>query len=118
MCVNRELVRLGLATVEHIDGLHGDHDVIKLTTRLLQTELKAERKGYGKWQRPPLYDRIMEPPRRLTEKLLGLFRWKAKTAQVRDKKDKDSKNVSERPTSREVSRDDPNRSDKTAEKGS
>ena len=77
--MNEELVRVGMAKVQHIDGLSSDKLYIKLTNKLLKHELRAERKRKGVWQSPPIseqmktyfaekYLNLMAPFRRLLDR--------------------------------------------------
>ncbi len=71
MCVNEEVVRLGLAKAEHMDGLAGNQFCLKLSQRLVKAELYAEKKGYGVWTRPSLLDRIKSAPSNAKQAVIG-----------------------------------------------
>ena len=79
--VNEEVIRLGLATVSHIDGLEGNREVTKLMTRLVKAEVKAEKKGVGIWSRPSLMERIRSYPtdtkNKIFQFLKNKFSWRS-----------------------------------------
>ena len=58
MCVNEELVRQGVAVACHAPTLMNSTPYIKLQKRLLEAELRAEKKGLGIWVRPSLSEKL------------------------------------------------------------
>lgn len=49
-CVNKELLELGIASVEEVKGVNSNAEYVRLTAALLQTEQTAKQKGIGVWQ--------------------------------------------------------------------
>ena len=59
-CLNEELIKLGFAKVQHVDGLAGDRLYYRFSNKLLKHELRAEKKGKGVWKPPPRREVIKE----------------------------------------------------------
>lgn len=79
LCVNEELLRLGLARTVPLCGVAPDSRLHwRLHRRLLRAELKAEKKGRGLWQVPGLWERASDWVRynRLFSAIKRLFRKK------------------------------------------
>jgi len=61
LCVNEELLRLGLARTVPLCGVApGSRLYWRLHRRLLRAELKAEKKGRGLWKEPGLWERASD----------------------------------------------------------
>ena len=60
MCVNEELVRQGVAVTCHVPTLSHSAPYVKLQTRLLKAELRAEKKGVGIWVKPSLLESLQK----------------------------------------------------------
>ena len=112
MCVNEELIRLGLGRVEHIEGLVGNTFYLRLSERLVKAEIYAEKKGVGVWTRPSLRERLTQWPRDTKQSVSGymgaklhdfklMFSWKktkasgAKTSTETNAKDRTSESKGE-----------------------
>lgn len=50
MCVNKELLELGVASFEEVRGVGSNADYVKLTNALLESERRAKQKGKGMWR--------------------------------------------------------------------
>ena len=50
ICVNNELLMLGMGTVEEVKGVSSNNLYAKLTTSFLKSEQVAKKKGVGVWQ--------------------------------------------------------------------
>lgn len=61
MCVNEEVLRLGLARTAPLCGLDPRSRLyLKLHRRLLKSELRAEKKGEGLWKEESLRERLTQ----------------------------------------------------------
>lgn len=60
-CLNEEILRQGLGKVVRIEGLaHESRIYWKLHKRLLQAELKAEKKNKGIWRKETFTEKLRE----------------------------------------------------------
>ncbi|XP_064828821.1 uncharacterized protein LOC135545114 [Oncorhynchus masou masou] len=78
LCLNEEVLRLGLARTVPVSGLHPQsHLFLRLHQRLLKAEVKAERKGRGMWKEDSLWERtsqaVLDNP--LVRLIRGIFKW-------------------------------------------
>ena len=71
ICINKELVAKGFATVCHNKELAGITAYRTLSKQLLAMEIKADKRGLGIWRRPSLKERFYE----LWEILKKRTRW-------------------------------------------
>ncbi|XP_064642984.1 protein C3orf33-like [Lineus longissimus] len=60
ICVNEELVKKGLGTVQLPNSQNKNSLTEKFSKRLLEAEKYAKRKGLGKWERPPVMERAKD----------------------------------------------------------
>ncbi|XP_064831371.1 protein C3orf33 homolog [Oncorhynchus masou masou] len=78
LCLNEEVLRLGLARTVPVSGLHPQsHLFLRLHQRLLKAEVKAERKGRGMWKEDSLWERtsqaVLDNP--LVRLIRRIFKW-------------------------------------------
>lgn len=50
ICVNNELLKLGVGSVEEVQGVSSNKEYARLTSTLLRSEQIAQKKGVGVWQ--------------------------------------------------------------------
>uniref|UniRef100_A0A4W5LA53 TNase-like domain-containing protein n=1 Tax=Hucho hucho TaxID=62062 RepID=A0A4W5LA53_9TELE len=78
LCLNEEVLRLGLARTVPVSGLHPQsHLYLRLHQRLLRAEVKAERKGRGMWKEDSLWERTSQAVRdnSLVRLIRRIFKW-------------------------------------------
>ena len=78
MCVNEEIVKLGLAKVQENWILPHNKVTDKLLHKLIKAELYADKKGKGIWKRPSFTEQMKQLPSdvsvSLSEKLSNLIK--------------------------------------------
>ncbi|KAK6296404.1 hypothetical protein J4Q44_G00325460 [Coregonus suidteri] len=78
LCLNDEVLRLGLARTVPVSGLHPQSRLyLRLHQRLLRAEVKAERKGRGMWKEDSLWERTSQAVREnsLVRLIRRIFKW-------------------------------------------
>ncbi|XP_052355141.1 protein C3orf33 homolog isoform X20 [Oncorhynchus keta] len=78
LCLNEEVLRLGLARTVPVSGLHPQsHLYLRLHQRLLKAEVKAERKGRGMWKEDSLWERTSQAvwDNSLVRLIRRIFKW-------------------------------------------
>ncbi|XP_014070836.1 protein C3orf33 homolog isoform X1 [Salmo salar] len=78
LCLNEEVLRLGLARTVPVSGLHPQsHLYLRLHQRLLKAEVKAERKGRGMWKEDSLWERTSQAvwDNSLVKLIRTIFKW-------------------------------------------
>ncbi|XP_071216131.1 protein C3orf33 homolog isoform X4 [Salvelinus alpinus] len=78
LCLNEEVLRLGLARTVPVSGLHPQsHLYLRLNQRLLKAEVKAERKGRGMWKEDSLWERTSQAvwDNSLVRLIRRIFKW-------------------------------------------
>uniref|UniRef100_H3ACV9 Chromosome 3 open reading frame 33 n=2 Tax=Latimeria chalumnae TaxID=7897 RepID=H3ACV9_LATCH len=78
VCLNEEILSQGFGRIAPIEGLQLDSRIYwKLHRRLLQAELRAQRKGRGLWKEPSRWERISEniKDNKIIQSLKNFFKW-------------------------------------------